>query len=158
MNSTKLNEFANSVRHQHILLAEDDKDDQFLFNYVLETLKIPFTLTIVTDGVELMNLLSDKSNQLPDILFLDLNMPRKNGAECLIEIKKFEHLKQLPIVICSTAREDSSTVLLYENGANYYITKPDQLQQYKLLINKAIELVQQTGSKQIPLKEFMVTI
>ncbi|MES2647189.1 MAG: response regulator [Bacteroidota bacterium] len=159
MNSTYQEQTTGTLVAIHnILLAEDDSDDQYLFKYVLESLKISFTLTIVTDGEELMKLLSDESNSLPDILFLDLNMPRKNGAECLVEIKKLQHLRQLPIVICSTAREDNSTPLLHENGAKYYLMKPDQLSQFKQLVKKAIEQIKQTGNSQPPLKDFMLTI
>ncbi len=159
MNSTYQEQTTDTfVPIRNILLAEDDSDDQYLFRYVLESLKFPFTLTIVTDGEELMELLTNKTNPLPDILFLDLNMPRKNGAECLIEIKKLEHLRQLPIIICSTAREDNSTVLLHEHGAKYYLMKPDQLHQFKQLIKKAIEQTRQTGNLQPLLKDFMLTI
>ena len=107
----------------YILLADDDKDDGFFFSRALQTIPISTHLTIVDDGEKLMIYLNKNLKQLPDVLFLDLNMPRKNGSECLIEIKKDEILKELPVVIYSTSLHENTADLLYKNGAHYYIRK-----------------------------------
>ena len=72
----------------HILIADDDDDDRQFFNEALEELKIKTTVEMVTDGAALLRRLAKKNAVLPQILFLDLNMPFKNGIECLAEIKK----------------------------------------------------------------------
>ncbi|MGZ3902669.1 MAG: response regulator, partial [Bacteroidia bacterium] len=90
----------------NILLADDDKDDRYFFEKALKTLSIKAQLTISEDGEKLMAYLLKHSEKLPDVLFLDLNMPRKNGAECLTEIKLHEKLKKLPVIIYSTSLHD----------------------------------------------------
>lgn len=107
----------------HILLADDDKDDRFFFKKALCALHIPTELTSVEDGEKLMTLLSENSDNLPDVLFLDLNMPRKNGSECLLEIKRNPKLKNLPVIIYSTSLHDDVADILYKNNAHYYVRK-----------------------------------
>lgn len=109
----------------HILLADDDKDDRFFFEEALKNLTDGVRFTTVGNGDELIKLLSSYSGPLPDVLFLDLNMPRKNGIECLSEIKRDKKLKDIPVIIYSTALYDGIADLLYENGAHYYFKKCD---------------------------------
>lgn len=105
-----------------LLLADDDKDDRFFFERVLKKLPISTQLTTVEDGEKLMDYLLGNSI-LPDVLFLDLNMPRKNGSECLKEIKGNEKLKELPVIMYSTSLHEDIADLLYKSGAHYYIRK-----------------------------------
>ncbi len=84
------------AKQLNILLADDDTDDCVFFKRALKELAIPISLTTVHDGEQLMDFLANKTNELPHVLFLDLNMPRKNGFECLSEIKSNEKLSQLP--------------------------------------------------------------
>jgi CheY-like chemotaxis protein len=79
----------------NILLADDDIDDCIFFKEAVEELLIPTVFTIVHEGEQLMQLLTKEATDLPDVLFLDLNMPRKNGFECLSEIKDNKKLNQL---------------------------------------------------------------
>ncbi len=81
-----------------------------------------------------------KTAELPDILFLDLNMPRKNGFACLDEIKKDERLKSIPVITFSTSFEQSVVSLLHKNGAHYYIRKPNEFDKLKELILRALTL------------------
>ena len=118
----------------HILLADDDTDDRFFFDKALKELPIPTDLSTVDDGEQLMTYLIKNSDNLPDVLFLDLNMPRKNGSECLSEIKRNEKLKQLPVIIYSTSLHEDVADLLYNNGANYYIRKTDIVELQKVLL------------------------
>ena len=115
----------------NILLADDDSDDCLFFNKALKELTIPNILKIVHDGEQLMHLLINETPELPHILFLDLNMPRKNGFECLTEIKLSEKLKQLPVIVFSTSFEQEMVNLLYKNGAQYFIRKPSEFLQFK---------------------------
>jgi CheY-like chemotaxis protein len=117
----------------HILLADDDKDDRFFFAQALKELSIPTKLVTVGDGERLMNYLSKNSENLPDVLFLDLNMPRKNGNECLLEIKLNKKFQQLPVIIYSTSLDELIADVLYKNGAYYYIRKTDLIELKKVL-------------------------
>jgi len=107
----------------HILLADDDTDDRFFFDMALKELSFSTQLTSVENGEKLMTYLSGHTADLPEILFLDMNMPRKNGAECLAEIKQNEKLQSLPVVIYSTSLHEDVADKLYKNGAHYYIRK-----------------------------------
>ncbi len=106
-----------------VLLADDDTDDRFFFDMVLKDVPIDTQLTTLEDGEKLMIYLSANSENLPEVLFLDMNMPRKNGAECLHEIRQNEKLKDLPVVIYSTSIHEDLADTLYEEGAYYYIRK-----------------------------------
>ncbi|MCD6065959.1 MAG: rcp1 2 [Bacteroidetes bacterium] len=107
----------------NLLLADDDVDDRLFFDSALK--KLPFSpkLNIVEDGEKLLQYLNTNPGKLPDVLFLDLNMPRKNGAECLHEIKSDGSLKGIPVIICSTSMYDDVADLLYKDGAYYYYQK-----------------------------------
>ena len=108
-----------------VLLAEDDKDDRFFFNKAIQALPILTNLTIVEDGEQLMTYLIKNSEKLPDVLFLDLNMPRKNGLECLSEIKHSQTLKKVPVVVYSTSGYSDVSEDLFSKGAHYYFSKTD---------------------------------
>jgi CheY-like chemotaxis protein len=118
----------------HLLLADDDEDDRFLFSTVLKSFPNTTKFSTVENGEKLMQLLLKNFRDLPDVLFLDLNMPRKNGAECLLEIKGSEKLKNLPVIIYSTSLNEDVADLLYTNGAHYYMRKTDILDLKKALI------------------------
>ena len=124
-----------------ILLADDDKDDCMFFLEALEELELSTEVTPLYDGVQVMQYLTKKTNQLPDVLFLDLNMPRKNGFTCLEEIKRSEKLKHLPVIIFSTSYDENVAELLYKNGAQHYICKPADFSQLKMLIQRALSFV-----------------
>ena len=135
-----------NVKQFSILLADDDKDDRFFFSMALEALTEPIQLEIVMDGEKLMAYLDENSHQLPDVLFLDLNMPRKNGFECLSEIKGNNSLKQLPVIIFSTSYEQEVVNLLYNNGAHYFIRKPSEFLIFKKVIQQTLTLI----AKELP--------
>ncbi len=123
-----------------ILLADDDKDDRFFFDTVLKGLSIPTTLATVEDGAMLMDYLHKNTHDLPNALFLDLNMPKMNGAECLTEIKKSESLKHIPVIIYSTSYHEDVADVLYNHGAHYYIRKTD-LTEIEKILKKVLTLL-----------------
>ena len=125
----------------NILLADDDKDDCLFFKEALEELQLQTKLTIVYDGGQLMQLLTKNSGELFHVLFLDLNMPRKNGFACLEEIKSSERLKALPVIIFSTSYDENIANQLFKNGAQHYICKPADFSQLKKVIQQALTLV-----------------
>ena len=110
-----------------ILLADDDKDDRTDFIEAFETLKIATTVETVKNGIELMKYLNESSAIIPHLLFLDLNMPKKSGLECLVEIKKIKRLKNLTVVIYSTSSSEKDIDDTFLNGANVYLKKPAHL-------------------------------
>jgi CheY-like chemotaxis protein len=116
-----------------VLLADDDIDDRTVFETVLGELPMPTQQETVGDGEELMTYLSENSGNLPDVLFLDLNMPKKKGSECLSEIKGNAKLKRLPVIMYSTAVHDDVADHLYNNGAHYYFRKTDMIRIQSLL-------------------------
>lgn len=109
----------------NILLADDDSNDRFFFDLALKKISIATKLKTVIDGEKLMEYLSKNSEHLPDVLFLDLNMPRINGNECLNKIKSNPKLRHLPVIIYSTSLIDTIADVLYNNGAHYYLRKRD---------------------------------
>jgi CheY-like chemotaxis protein len=141
---------------KNILLADDDKDDNILFQEILDELDLATQLETANDGEHLMQLLNEKE-LLPDILFLDLNMPRKNGFECLSEIKRAEKLKRLPVIIFSTSFETEAINLLHKNGAHYYIRKPNDFTQFKKIIYQALTLTLQKDILQPSREKFVLT-
>lgn len=110
-----------------VLLADDDKDDRNDFIEAFESLKISTTVETLKNGVELMKYLNNPSTKLPHLLFLDLNMPKKSGLDCLLEIKQIERLKHLTIVIYSTSCSEKDIEDTFLHGANIYIKKPAHL-------------------------------
>lgn len=140
----------NDTTSINILLADDDKDDCLFFKDAILELQLSVQLTTVNDGEQLMKLLFSTKN-LPHALFLDLNMPRKNGFECLMEIKKHSTLKNLPVIIYSTSYEKEKANQLYNRGAHYYICKPSDFEELKHVVNKAIMLVKENNAQ--PTKE-----
>lgn len=125
---------------KNLLLADDDVDDCIFFKEVLEEIPLT-TLDTVADGEELMNTLFDKNKKLPDVLFLDLNMPKKSGFECLVEIKRDEKLKEIPVIIFSTSFDKDVVNHLQESGANYYIRKPTIFSDLKKIINYTLNIL-----------------
>lgn len=142
--------------HYRLLLADDDIDDCAFFRDALEDLPISATLLTVNDGVALMNFLSAKSENLPDALFLDLNMPRKSGFECLLEINLTETLKNLPVIIFSTSLNMEVVDLLYQKGAHYYIRKPGEYNKLKKVILEAVILTSKNKSIQPARDQFIL--
>ena len=142
----------------NILLADDDIDDCQFFKSVLTELQLTTTFTVVNDGEQLMKLLSDETNALPDVLFLDLNMPRKNGFECLAEINLSERLKKIPVVMYSTSLEKEVVNLLYKNGAQYFIRKPSEFPKFKKLVQQTLALIIGGNKLQPAREQFVLTI
>jgi CheY-like chemotaxis protein len=123
-----------------ILLADDDEDDRLFFKEAFGEIKIDTEINFVNDGVELMDYLSKENSTLPHILFLDLNMPRKSGMDCLLEIKNIENLKEIPIAIYSTSASDQDIEDTFVNGANIYIKKPSDFSALKKILEEVVTM------------------
>jgi CheY-like chemotaxis protein len=117
-----------------ILLADDDADDRELFEEALSDVHPNAVLTTAQDGEELMFIL--KNYHKPDLLFLDLNMPRKNGKECLHEIVKHPDLKKIPIIIFSTSVNPTDIEETFSLGAILFLRKPNSYEELKRNVNE----------------------
>ena len=111
-----------------IFLVEDNQGDIDLIREVLEEGKLKNTLNVAVDGEEALNYLKKKGKYAnatrPDLVILDLNLPRKDGREVLDDMKSSPDLKSIPVVIMTTSREEEDVLKMYNLHANCYITKP----------------------------------
>lgn len=104
-----------------VILADDDSDDQLVFENALHEVSSSIKLSAVSNGIELMSLLQ---SFVPDLLFLDLDMPYKNGLQCLAEIRANEHTAALPVVVFSSTSRPNNIEVAYEMGAHLFFIKP----------------------------------
>jgi CheY-like chemotaxis protein len=109
------------------LLIDDDMDDQEFFTLALDQLDESFQCETAQNGHDALTMLRNKKAMLPDYIFLDLNMPRMNGLECLKEIKKISHLNHIPVIIYSTSSLKTDIFETRKHGAAAFITKPYSL-------------------------------
>ena len=124
----------------HILLVEDNEGDIFLTKEALENSKLYVNLSVVRDGKEAIDFLKKEGNYTtvkePDLLLLDLNLPKKNGFEVLQFIKQDTQLLNIPVIILSTSSAEKDINKCYANYANYYITKPLEVENLFTVISK----------------------
>lgn len=122
------------VKTIQILMVEDNPDDVALTREALKDAKVHCDLHVVEDGVEAMAFLrrEGRYNQVcrPDIILLDLNLPRKDGREVLVEVKTDENLRRIPVVILTTSSAEEDIVKAYNHHVNCYITKPVDFGQF----------------------------
>ena len=123
-----------------ITLADDDEDDRMYFTDAFDELKINTVVNTVNDGVALMNFLNDPESILPNIIFLDLNMPLKSGIECLKEIKNEPRFKDIVIAIYSTSSSEEDIENTFVLGANIYIKKPSNFGKLKEVLSEVVTL------------------
>jgi CheY-like chemotaxis protein len=125
-----------------ILLVEDNAGDARLMKEALAEAKIRNRLHVVTDGVEALAYLRLQNGfagaERPDLILLDLNMPRQDGRQVLAEIKKDEDLRRIPVVILSTSQAEADVARAYDLHANCYITKPLDVERL-IAVVKSIE-------------------
>ena len=144
-------------QHIEILLADDELADCLLFKEALEELPVSAHLTTVYNGEQVMEEITKKGKKLPDVLFLDLNMPRKDGFASLGEIKRSTFLQDLPVIIFSTTSELESVKRVFRDAAHYYICKPVDFLQLEKVIYEALTIITEKNNP-LPLKEnFMIT-
>lgn len=121
-----------------ILMADDDDDDYFLAKESLRANNSVAALIRVEDGIELLNYLS--GNDFPDLIILDLNMPRKDGREALAEIKGHPVFRQIPIVILSTSNVEADRSLAKEAGGILFLTKPSSFGKWVEMMGSIMQL------------------
>lgn len=142
----------------HIILADDDEDDRNFFSEAFDELKIKTKLHLFNNGVQLMEYLSVSNSILPNILFLDLNMPLKSGIECLNEIKTNERFKNIAIAIYSTSASDDDIEATFVSGANIYIKKPSDFDTLKKILKDVVTINWQYQTSDLNKDNFLLKI
>lgn len=123
-----------------VILADDDEDDRLLFTDAFDEMKISTKLQTFKNGVELMNYLNKEDAILPEILFLDLNMPKKNGIECLSELKSNNKFNNIAVAIYSTSSSEEHIEDTFVKGANIYIQKPNDFKTLKKVLQDVVTI------------------
>jgi two-component system response regulator len=131
------------MRPAELLLVEDNPGDIRLTKEALKESKMVLNLHVVKDGVEAMAFLRQEGkyedSPRPDLILLDLNLPKKDGREVLAEVKADEALKLIPVVILTTSRNEEDLLNAYDLHANAYVTKPLDLEQFLHIVSKIEE-------------------
>jgi CheY-like chemotaxis protein len=142
---------------RRVLLAEDDEDDYLLFRDAIKDYIEMIDLHWVKDGEELIRSLKEGRQSLPEVLFLDINMPRKNGFECLTEIRNDKTLADLPVIIFSTSNDKALVNWMYNAGANLYLCKPTEFRKLKQSIKTAVFLDWKAHHPYPPMEKFVLS-
>jgi len=131
MNKSDYKYFMPQIKSVNILVAEDDPDDQLLTREAFDESQLQHNLFFVEDGEALMDFLCRRGKfedpqvaPRPSFILLDLNMPKKDGREALIEIRANDALRQIPVIVLTTSKSVEDVQQLYELGVNSFITKP----------------------------------
>lgn len=127
------------IPYMNVFLVDDDEDDQELFTSALQELSNTVTCTTYSNGLLAFDALQ---NIIPDAIFLDWNMPVMNGEEFLIAVKKQENLKDIPIIIVSTASDDKTISYSKTLGAKAFVTKPNKYSDLIILLKPFIYIDQ----------------
>ena len=125
----------------NILLAEDDEDDVAIFHEALSEIGREVRLSIAKNGVKCIEQLKHPGSY-PDIIFLDINMPLKNGFQCLEEIRRQESLKNVKVVMLSTSNHDDIINLAFEKGADDFISKSKNFPDLRSCIAASISTIE----------------
>ena len=152
---------SNSNGPFHILLADDDADDRQFFTEAISELKMEHKLSVFADGRELMEYLEHPDYQhveVPQILFLDLNMPCKTGLECLKEIRENSRYNNLSIAIYSTSSSEKDIEESFIGGANIYIKKPSDFTKLKKVIKDVVSMNLQFQTSGLNMETFLFSI
>lgn len=141
---------------RQIFLADDDHDDRQFFKDALDQLSGAFDVVVFDNGVSLIDRLLKSYEKLPDIIFLDLNMPLMSGEECLADIRNETKFAKVPVVIYSTFIDRLKVEYLFEKGADRYLQKPSSFDHLKTALQKCIRLLETGGIGNNALPDFVI--
>ena len=144
--------------YMHIILADDDEDDRLFFTDAFDELCMNTKVSTYNDGVELMNYLNNKDTIMPQVLFLDLNMPKKSGIECLNEIKANSKMSDMAIAIYSTSASEEDIEETFVLGANIYIKKPSDFKALKKVLSDVVSINWQYHTNGLNKDNFLLRI
>lgn len=121
-----------------ILLIDDDRDDAELFKEALSEINSSINFQHYEDARQGLQKLLEKQDNLPDLIFLDINMPVTSGWECLAEFKKTDHLKNIPVIMFTTSSQPKEKEMAKELGAADFITKPSEYKVLKEMLSSVL--------------------
>jgi len=150
INFARMTEFMN--RTTTFLLVDDDVDDISLFEEVLQQVDPAVVFASAPNGHEALAVLRAGTTALPDVIFLDLNMPRMDGRQCLAALKQDDSLKHIPVIMYTTSSQPKDIEQALQNGAVCYITKPTSLKE----LQDILEAI--TGNVHQHLEEVLKTL
>ncbi|MCK0159177.1 response regulator [Allomuricauda sp. F6463D] len=142
----------------NIALADDDDDDRLFFQEAIEDISIRTKLSLLKDGQELMDYLNLPNAILPNLVFLDLNMPIKNGMQCLKEIRSNPDLSKICIAIYSTSCSEKDIEETFINGANIYLNKPNSFAKLREAIKKVLQINWQYHTSNLNRDNFLLRL
>jgi len=142
----------------NVALVDDDKDDRFLFQEVIEEIKINTNLLLFTNGQEFMDYLTQGDMVNLHIVFLDLNMPVKNGIQCLEEIRDNNRFNDISVAIYSTSSSEADIEETFVKGANVYINKPNDFKSLKKTIEQVLRVNWQYNTSVLNRGNFLLKI
>jgi CheY-like chemotaxis protein len=132
-------------RHIGILFVEDNPGDVRLIQEILREARVNHTLVVAEDGEEALNILQKKGKfagaARPDLILLDLNLPKKRGLEVLREIKKDAQLQAIPVVILTSSKDEADVLAGYDLDVNAYVTKPVNYAQFLNAVNAIVKIL-----------------
>jgi len=141
-----------------VLLSDDDEDDRLIFKEIMDEMDKDISVNMVNNGKQLMDFLINEKNPLPDIIFLDLNMPNMNGIECLKEIRSHEKFSDISVAIYSTSSSKKDIDDTFHYGANIYITKPAAYHELKKVLKKSLSAVRLNRNSDFDRSNFVLKI
>jgi CheY-like chemotaxis protein len=127
------------TKPKNIFLVDDDADDQLFFTDALKDIDSSISCSIANNGKEALDYLS-RMTMLPEILFLDLNMPFMNGYECLSRLKNEDRLSRIPVVIFTTSSDPKDAEITHQLGAEVFLSKPNEFRQLREKLEKILAL------------------
>ena len=136
-----------------VLIAEDDDDDYLIFSHAIDELSVTVILRRVENGEILLRVLDEKH---PDILFMDILMPCRDGRQCLREIRANKKYDTLPIIVYSSLKDLREIELCYREGANLYMIKPDSFSGLKSILEKILSIDWKKALYYPPLSQFVI--
>ncbi|WP_318345733.1 response regulator [Flagellimonas baculiformis] len=142
----------------NIALADDDEDDRLFFQEAIEEISVRTKLSLFQNGKELMDYLNLPNVILPNLIFLDLNMPIKNGMQCLKEIRLNPILNPISIAIYSTSSSEKDIEETFVNGANIYLNKPNNFSKLRESIEKVLQINWQYHTSNLNKDNFLLRL
>ena len=131
------NNMSDSCKYTSVLLIDDDIDDRMIFGEVLKELAPDIIYHEAVNGEDALIKLGN--DLVPDLIFLDLNMPRVDGKQFLAEIQRIGHLKHIPVIIYTTSSHESDKKETRELGASYFLTKPNSLHELTHILTEILQ-------------------
>lgn len=129
-----------NIPDMHVLFVDNDQDDKELFIEAFNAIDPSLKITTTNYAPDLFTKFEDLKYDLPDLIFLDMNMEQKHGLDCLDEIKTIDWLNDIPVIMYSTSVQPSQVQSTYEKGASMYVQKPSSFEEMKSTFSKILSL------------------